>query len=157
MLIAEKVTFAPASSKYQSKKNNTAAYLKLEAGQPYKFYSLLLVPELDEKSGDTKLRYTWRIKDEYIYHEDLKIPDDAIIVCYKPEWITNIRGTDAFELPIIEVSPRVLELCGSEQSFKKESAQIMLASLDSDTLHAIQDKQSIRQEDNRITIAAPMA
>jgi hypothetical protein len=49
-------------------------------------------------------------------------------------------------------------LSGSERSFYEKSTQIMLASLDSETIHAaFQDKQAIRQEENRIMIAAPAA
>lgn len=155
LLITEKVSFAHTSSKYQSASNNTAAYLKLEQGQPYKLYSLLLVPELSGTNDDTQLRYTWRIKNESI--QDLKVPDDAIIVCCDPVWITGIHGNNSFELPIIDIHQNVLQLCGSEQSFYDKSMQIMLASLDSDTMHAIQEQQPIKQEENRVTIAAPSA
>jgi hypothetical protein len=157
LLIAEKISFAQANSKYQTENTNTAAYLKLETGQPYKLYSLLLVPEFSDDSKDAQLRYRWHIKNESIVHQDLKIPDDAIIVCYNPEWVADLQGFNAFELPTIEITPNILSLCGSEQSFQSRSAQIMLASLDTDTLHATQSKQSILLNDNRITIAAPAA
>ncbi len=156
MLVTEKVSFAQAVSPYQPATNNTAAYLKLEPGQSYKFYSLLLVPELTGDNEQAQLRYTWRIQNEPL-DTTLKIPDDAIIICYPPDWIADIHATNNFELPTIEITPNVLKLCGSEQSFYEKSTQIMLASLDSDTMHALQDKQPIKQQENRITIAAPAA
>lgn len=155
LLITEKVSFAQVASKYQSTTNNTAAYLKIDEGQPYKFYSLLLVPELVGET--TQLRYTWRIKNESIDHENLKVPDDAIIVCCNPGHIAAVRGTNNFELPTIEVAPNIITLSGSEQLLREKSAQIMLASLDSDSMHALQDKQPIKQQENRIIIAAPAA
>ena len=157
LLIAEKINFALSSSKYQSGNHNTAAYMKLEENQPYKLYSLLLVPQFADGVKDTKLRYTWQIKNESIHHKDLKIPDDAIILCYNPDWIAGIQGSNAFELPTIEISPNILELSGSEKTLHDRSTQIMLAALDSDTMHATQNDQQIKQEENRITIAAPTA
>ncbi len=156
LVIAEKVSFAHIASKYQSATNNTAAYMKLDQGQPYKFYSLLLVPEFSGESEQAQLRYTWRIKNEVI-DSSLKLPDDAIIICCDPNLIDGIHGTNNFELPTIVVTPNVLKLSSSEQSFYEKSTQIMLASLDSDAMHAPQDKQPIRQEENRIIIAAPAA
>ncbi len=157
IIIAETVSLAKVASKYQTMPNNTAAYYKLEQGQPYKFYSLLLVPEFSGENEQAQLRYSWHIKNEVIYHDDLKIPDNTIIIRYNPNWISGIHGTNNFELPTIEVMPNVLQLCGSEQSFYEKSTQIMLASLDFDTMHARQDKQPMKQQENRITIAAPTA
>jgi hypothetical protein len=153
LLIAQKVHFAPASSRYQAgTTTNTAAYLKLEPSQQYKLYSLLLIPEL---TSDNQLRYTWRITPAQLDPHELKIPDDTLIFCYNPAWVENIKGSNSFELPTIKISNNVVEMCGSEQAFQTMSAHIMLACLDSDTLHATQGKQHMWHNENRITIAAP--
>lgn len=157
LLVAEKISFGHSNSKYQSPENNIPSYIKLENGQPYKLYSLLLVPEINQENSDTRLRYTWRIKQEALSDGDLKVPDDAIIVCYNPDWIQSVKGANPFELPTVEITHNLLQLCGGEKSFSEKSTKIMLAALDSDTMHAIQNKKHIKQHENRLTIAAPTA
>lgn len=157
ILVTEKISFARNSSKYQAGESNTAAFMRLDPGQPYKLYSLLLVPDLDQEDKKAAMKYVWRIKNETIYHKDLKVPDDAIVICCNPEWISHLRPQNGFELPTITITENITEQSPSLNGVGDLSAKIMLAALDSDPLHAMQKERPIKQKDNRITIAAPTA
>lgn len=155
LVITEKVRFGFSPTKYEDKPANTPSYLKLEQKQPYLYYSLLLTPEFTE-SESAQLTYRWRIRPESLSTER-KIPDDAIIVCCDANWIAGIDSSNSFEFPTIEIKPDLLELAGSQEKLREASARLMLAALDSDTMHALATPQEMKQDKNRITIAAPTA
>ena len=49
----------------------------------------------------------------------------------------------------------VFELSGSEKAFYEQAVRLQLAAIDSDTLHSMGSTQIMKQEQNRIMIAAP--
>lgn len=155
LVITEKVNFGFSSSKYQSSPNNTPSFMKLADGQPYLLYSLLLTPEFSE-TEQAHLTYRWRVRPDTV-SKDRKVPDDAIVICYPANWVAGVTSANSFELPTIEIKPNLLELTESEQQLRQASAKLMLAALDSDTMHATQAQPTIKQDKNRIIIAAPTA
>lgn len=155
LVITEKIGFGYAPTKYEDKPSNTPSYLTLEQKQPYLLYSLLLTPEFSD-AQDAQFRFRWRVRPETLA-ADRKIPDDAIIVCCDANWIAGIDSANSFEFPKIEIKPNLLELAGSQEQLRQASARLMLAALDSDTMHATQAPLEVKQDKNRITIAAPTA
>ena len=159
IFITESINFKAAKNRTKKEPQNTIKYLTVPAGQAYKLYKLKLVPtapenEFDDDSKDQT--YQWKIKEESIAEKKRKIPEDAIIVCYNPDWVDELRIENAFELPTIALKKNLLELAGTEQKLAEFSDTLLLASINSDTIHATM-RQVIKQDMQRTTIAPPSA
>ena len=152
VLITPQIGFGFLPSKYQSTISNTPTFLKLKPRMPYKFYSFQLV----SAQNHGKLTYHWQIEEKQVDDPSLKIPDDAIVICLNPEWI-SIKSSTTCELPSISISPRSLELCGFEQGLHDALAKIRLIALDSDRMHSVQEEVHVKQQENRLIIAPPIA
>ena len=101
---------------------NTFDYLKIDPQSAYKYYVLDLV-------GDV-----WEIKEEQLPASG-QIPDRAIIVeCY-PDWISELKGGSAVELPTLYVNNTV-ESGASTESFEEALIKLELTALDSKIIHA---------------------
>ncbi len=150
VLCTEMIDFASYTSKYQPATSNTASHIKLKDEQSYFLFTLTLVPKKGAPSN-----YTWHIDTITNSDPNNKIPDDAIIICVRPDWIHSMSGDNSFELPSIQIKSNVFELSGSEKAFYEQAVRLQLAAIDSDTLHSIGSQQVMRQEQNRIMIAAP--
>jgi len=149
----------PFAAPWQS---NTISYLKLPANQPYKFYRLALQPNAltamdsremtkpssraTEKNND----YYWEVSEEQLPATG-KIPDQTIVVCYFPETIFIRKGGSKLELPALVVNQKIIEQMGSEKKLHEESIELLIASLDTDTIHA-PTKQEIKQDQQRTLI-----
>lgn len=159
LIITESIEFAsPKPGVRSDGPGNIIEYIKVPDGNDYKLYTLLLVPRFSDEPGtQSKPSYNWRILQDRTRLNN-KIPDDAIIVLLDPNWIENVQGENAIELPTIKIRSDVVELSGSAQNFYDKSTQLLLAAIDSDTMHdPISNNQTIKQEQNRVTIAAPVA
>ncbi len=158
LIITESIEFASPKPAPGQEASNIIEYIKVPDGSEYKLYTLLLVPRFSDEPGkQAKPNYHWRILQDRTRLNN-KIPDDAIIVILDPSWIDTVRGESSIELPTINVKSNVVELSGSQQNFYDKFTQLLLAAIDSDTMHdATTSNQAIRQEQNRVTIAAPVA
>lgn len=157
LLVTERVGFSFNESKYQDDTHNTASFLRLKEGQPYRLFHLMLMPKITENR--TQLIKEWRIRPSVLSLRDFRVPDDAIIVCLNPDWVAGLdtKSCTDLQLPTIDIKSNIIELTGSADKFLESSAKIMLAALDSDTMHANQEAPEMRHLENRITIAAPAA
>ena len=145
-------------------KNNTIDYLKVPEGQAYKLYELELVQELpeipDEQATHKKQikkiaapTYHWNITEQTIDTETQRIPDETVIVCYFPEYIENLSGGSALELPTVTITPNIVQKAGSEEKLHEASTTLVLASIDTDTIHNAPEPQATKQGSERILIA----
>ncbi len=168
VVITESIDFASYSSKYQTNENNTAAYIKLKTGQPYLLFTLTLIPKRaptqasheatpGKQDNGNQPSYSWHISKVTNQDGDNKIPDDAIIVCMRPDWVHSMQSDNSFELPTIKIKSNIVEQSGSEKAFYEQAVRLQLAAIDSDTLHGASSEQLIKQDQNRIMIAAPTA
>lgn len=143
------------SIRYELKKNDyleqqTIDYIYVPAGKPYKYYELKLTDSKNENEDSKKL--CWKIKEKQLGHKTNRIPDEAIIVLYSPEYIDGLSGGNSLELPVISIKPDVVELAGSAESLYESSIKLQLASLNSDTIH-LPLKHVIKQLGQRTLIA----
>ncbi len=90
--------------------------------------------ENQQKAKQTATIYTWTI-DPMALKEN-KIPDDALIVCYTPQYVERMEGGSSIQLPKIIIKDNVLELAGSESNLIDSSITLLLSSLDTDAIHA---------------------
>lgn len=144
------------SSEETNQFDNTIEYLRA-AHNDNKLFRLALIPKFQEHKGQGQIVYQWRVIEDKIVATDDKIPDEAIIICYDPSWVDILPGNNEFELPTIEVKHNVIDLCGSPSKFYEKSAQFLLAAINSDALHDASSNQAVKQVQNRIIIAAPVA
>lgn len=145
---------------------NTIDYLKITPDQPYKFYVLDLIqdtPELDQNNSMEILKhhtqnypstYHWEINDGELSQEG-KVPDATIIVRYFPELIQGLKGGNNLELPTIVLRPDMVEHYGSEEKLYEDSIKLLLASIDSDTIHA-PTKREIKSDHRRVLVVYSM-
>lgn len=154
LLVTEAIDFSFYLSKYQpAETNNTAAYVKLKDGQPYYLFTFTNLP--NALGAPEESSYRWHI--DRITNQDKgnKISDDAIILCMPPDWIQSMEN-NAIELPTIVIKSTLSESGSAEKKFFEQAVRLQLAAIDSDTLHA-GPPDAIKQEQNRIVIAAPTA
>lgn len=154
LVVTEELEFA--TPKGTESVNNIVEGIRIPHGNNYKMYTLLLVPRFSDEPGTQQPNYHWRVLPDQVRLN--KIPDDALIVILDPNWIDTVEGENSFELPTIKLKPNIVELSGSSENFYDKSAQLLLTALDSDTIHgSVHSDENIKQEKNRITIAAPVA
>jgi len=143
------------SIRYELKKNDfldqqTIDYIYVPAGKPYKYYELKLTHE--KKENDEPKKLYWKIKERQLASNTNKIPDEAIVVLYSPEYIDGLSGGSLLELPVITIKSDVVDLAGSAENLYESSIKLQLASLNSDTIH-LPLKHVIKQFGQRTLIA----
>jgi len=130
--------------------SNTIKCLKIPGKQKYKFYMLELLkvekpsnPESEKPmrvshlyNPATSYTYEWLIHEEKGPLTDGRIPDDSIVVYYKPAYIQELKGGNAFELPRIIIKKDIVQLAGSEEKLHDTSKSLILSSLDLNAIHA---------------------
>lgn len=121
---------------------NTVKYLKVPQGRPYKIYRLTFVPNKEIIRGnqleiDLDQQGNWEIVQMRLA-EDLRIPDNAIIVCYHSYLIKNVEGGNALELPRIIIDAQMLSQLTADE-LQDASVQFLLASLNCDSFHTLPD------------------
>ena len=147
--------------------SNTIKFLKIPAKQRYKLYMLELLKVAKEDTSETKkpargsslyastldssYSYEWLIHEEKDSLIDGKIPDDAIVVYFKPEYVQSLRGGNAFELPRIMIKKDIAQLAGSEEKLHDFSKSLVISSLDLNAIHANVQAQ-VTQEYHRTLI-----
>lgn len=158
VVVAEKVEFVTEDA------SNTIKYLKIPAHQQYKFYMLKLL-KMEKETNDAQKServshlyaqsidydYEWCIEEEKGRLPNGRIPDDSIVVYYKPEYIQKLEGGSAFELPRIIIKKDILRLAGSEEELHNLSKSLVLSSLELNAIHA-NVLPEVTQDNRRIVI-----
>ncbi|TET05931.1 hypothetical protein E3J79_04025 [Candidatus Dependentiae bacterium] len=174
----KKLTFALPIYRYQTSfyllftetidfetEENVVLYLKIPKNTLYKLYTVEQTKisqtpteknneiSATDKTEQQKSHYNWLIKENMLLKDNGRIPDNALIICVNPTYITGleeegviIEGTSALELPKIIIRNDLLELVGSEETIHELSTKLLLSLLDCDAIHA-----SIPQEINHRT------
>lgn len=162
LIITENVKFEVEAG------SNTVKFLKIPPRQRYKLYmlELLKVAKADApqpskttrvshlyESSETDLLYSyeWLIHEEKNSLVDGRLPDDAIVVYFNPEYVQSLKGGNAFELPRIIIKKDVAKLAGSEEKLHDISKSLLLSSLDLNAIHANVQAQ-VTQEYHRTLI-----
>jgi len=139
------VTFSIPKSKYtnsfymlitesigcQTRQDNIIDYLKISPEKKHKLYGLRLLENQTDKDSEN---YHWDIIKIQIDPTG-RIPDNTIIICLPAKYIDQITGGNALELPTIKIKSNIIDLAGSEEKFNEATIALLLASLDSDTIH----------------------
>ncbi|MCX5922820.1 MAG: hypothetical protein NTX86_05860 [Candidatus Dependentiae bacterium] len=153
------ITVPPSNIKKEQqfksvKDTNVIEYLTVQPKQTYKFYCLeLLAFEEDEEN----ITHRWIIKEQKNGLVGGRIPDDAIIVYYKPEWIGSVEGGtvngNVIELPKIMIKENIIQLAGSAIKLKETSESILISAMDLDAIHSTFKKEILQNKlCTRITI-----
>ncbi len=115
----------------QTKQDNIIDYLKISPDKKHKLYGIRL---LEHHNNPTETDYYWDIIETRVDNSG-RIPDNTIIVCLPSNYIEGVDGGSALELPTIKIKQNILDVAGSEEKFDEASIALLLASLDSDTIH----------------------
>lgn len=134
---------------------NTVKYLKVPEGRPYKIYRLTFTPNKEIIPGnqleiELDQQGSWEIVQMRLA-DDLRIPDNAIIVCYHSYLIKNVQGGNALELPRIIVDAETLSKL-TDDELQDVSVQFLLASLNCDSFHTLPDARIKTDVSNKTII-----
>ncbi len=116
-------------------KENTIKYLKTDINKSYKLYLITPHESLPgKKQEDTEAH--WGIQ-EITLDTDGKLLDEfnTIIVIFNPDWIDTLEGGNSITLPNLRVYSNILERVGTERELHAMAEELLLASLDSDSIH----------------------
>ena len=100
---------------------------------------------------DVEYTYEWLSHEEKNIPANGRIPDDSIVVCYKPEYVQSLKGGNAFELPRIIIKKDIVKLAGSEEKLSDISVTLAAASIDMNAIHA-NIVSEVTQENRRTLI-----
>lgn len=124
---------------------NTVKYLKAPRNKEYKFFSLKLtkqenLPKSNELDGE-RLRmpepsvdYQWHIEEKQL-DASRRLPDNTIIICFNPDYISHLEAGNDTNLPRIIVKENICELAGSENQIHETAEQLLLSAIDYNALH----------------------
>lgn len=123
LITAAKIDYQLKTLPAQEDLQNTVDYLKIDPKTPYKYYTLDFIEDV------------WQITQQEL-PETGRIPDRTIIIeCY-PEWIQEIKGGSAVELPTLYLNNAIATLGETEEDFKESLIKLELTALDSKTIHS---------------------
>lgn len=158
LLIVEPQHIEPVSltSKYQTEPTNLVAYHKIKAGSSYRYFNLMLLPEISKnKDGINAISYSWRVREERIPHEG-RIPDDAVIMHAVPDWVGTVIAGSGFNFPTVQMRSDLERYAGSSEEFKKKLGEIALARLDLKQFEGTKQHVAMKKVGNAIIIAPPL-
>jgi len=158
LLIVEPQYIEPVSlsSKYHTDTTNLVAYHKVKAASPYRFFSLMLVPEIKKNTSGTNLvSYSWKVREERIPDAG-KIPDDAVIMHAAPEWVDSVVATDGFNFPTVQMRDDLMHRAGSPKEFKEKLEKIALARLDLKQFEGHKQEVAMKKVGSTIIMAPPL-
>jgi len=133
---------------YAIREHNTVAHLTIDPKKPYKLYHLQFVQGFDQDAP-----YRWLVEEQRLPLKNGRIPDDAIIICYDPNFVESVGGGNAIELPTIHIKSNIVDLLGSEKKLHDKSIELLLASIDHNALHS-DIHQELRPDYQQKTILA---
>lgn len=133
--------------------SNTIDHLEISKGQKYKlFYAQLSECKKGEKSTDSP-SFEWVIE-EKLLPESGRIPDDAVIICCNPEFVESIEGAHYRDLPTVKIRSDLIQFVGSETKIHDQFNELILATIDFNTLHTkTRQQQCIKITHNKVLIA----
>jgi len=100
-----------------------------------------------------KKSYEWIISEEKIA-ENGKIPDDALIIIFNPDFVQNLKGGTELELPKIIIKQNILEIAGgSEEKLHEEEVILLMSSLDLNLIHSKITPQIQQKPSKKLVIA----
>ncbi len=137
-------TVKPAKLNASTLQNNLV-YLSIPEHTPYKLYYF-------ESKKPGKESY-WTIEEHLLHHPDQRIPDNTIILLYRPDAIAKIEGGSQFELPTITFINHLVTLFGSEKEMASYTDLCAAASISINTFHSF-FPQSIKFDKNRTLVAS---
>lgn len=158
LLIVEPQHIEPVSltSKYQAEPTNLVAYHKVKFGSAYRYFTLMLVPEIKkDKNGLNLVTYSWKVREERIPHEG-RIPDDAVIMHAVPEWVDSVVASNGFNFPTVQMRSDLMQCAGSSAEFKKKLGEIALARLDLKQFEGPRQDVAMKKVGNTIIMAPPV-
>jgi len=118
---------------------NTIKYLTADIGKPYKLYLVKPHRLSPNKKGEMN-EVCWDIQ-ESILDLDGKIPDNTVIVVFNPKLIDTLEGGNSITLPSLCVHSNIFECgVGSERELHTMAAELLLSSIDSDSIHKKTDQ-----------------
>ena len=158
LLIVEPQYVEPVSlaSKYHADTTNLVAYHKVKSGSAYRFFNLMLVPEIKkDTNGINLVTYSWKVREERIPDAG-KIPDDAVIMHAVPDWVDSVVATDGFNFPTVQMKDDLIKQAGSEKEFKERLEKIALARLDLKQFEGKKQEVAMKKVGNTIIMAPPV-
>lgn len=154
LVIASSIDFEMVDNEDDS---NTVAYLKIPKEQKYKYFYTYLAPiESNEKNKDIQgnAPFEWIIEERAL-PESGRIPDNAIIIVCNPEFIESIQPGSYRDLPLIKMRTDLVQFAGSEAKIHDHLNEILLASIDIDTIHTTaRQEHCIKISQNKVLIPA---
>lgn len=158
LLIVDPQYIEPVSlaSKYYTDTTNLVAYHKVKPGSVYRYFNLMLVPEIKKDTNGTSLvTYSWRVREERIT-DGGRIPDDAVIMHMVPEWVDSVVATDGFNFPTVQIKDDLLANAESEKAFKERLEKMTLARLDLRQFEGPSQEVITKQVGSTIIMAPPL-
>lgn len=131
--------------------HNIIHHQKITPEQPHKFYTLMLKKtpvvyddHVTQAVNRDDFTYEWIIQEDSLANHEWKIPDDALIIVYPPEYISHLESSSyANKLPTIVIKNGILNTL-SEKELHKKSDELIIASFSNDAFYARPSQQ--RQE-----------
>lgn len=137
--------------------SNTVDYLKVSKDLKYKYFYAYLAPVESSTKNKTALQdapFEWIIEEKNL-PESGRIPDNAIILVCNPDFVESIQPGNYRDLPLIKIRSDIVQFAGSETKIHDQLNEILLASIDIDTIHATaRQEQCIKISQNKVLIPA---
>jgi len=118
--------------------SNTIKYLKQSLSQPYKLYKITKSNCSIKKNNSDLIQAepAWIINEQLFDAKNSRIPDNTIIIRCDPSWIDRLEGGDTINLPRIILKSDLLALAESEEKLHEKVTELLLSSLEDDTIHS---------------------
>lgn len=157
LLIVEEFSKKPKDKLEEDDYQNTIDHLYVKKDTPYKFFVLDLIQDeqdIYDQSMEALVKteqkaYHWEIHEETLSDAG-NIPDSAIIICYFPSSLKEIKGGSLLDLPTIYFMNEAL-VQNDTTNTQDALAKLQLAVIDTDTIHA-PTKRKIETQNNRLLI-----
>ncbi len=110
------------------KDSNTIEYL-INNNSDYKFYVLKRIT----KNSEGEPEYEWVIQERPLVEN--RIPDNAIIVYYNPDYIETLEVENSIRLLKITMKKNIIDLAGSHKKLHDESEMMLCSAINLDSIH----------------------
>jgi len=122
---------------------NTIDHLRVPNGQTYKFYALVRDKRVDGSSR-------WRVERKLTLNESRCIPDDTLIVLWRPDCIAKLEDDSTQIFPRLVCKDDTVTRFGSEQLLHEFATEMWMEAINSDFFHAKRAKEKVRLAGNRV-------
>ena len=121
---------------------NMIDHLMVPDEQPYKFFVLVM-----DRTGTTP---RWKVERELDLNDSRYVPDNTLIVLWRPDCIERLDETDGFVLPRVICAGDMVNRFGSEQLLQEFATEMWIEALNSDLFHASRAKEKVRLAGDRV-------